>query len=448
MTLDRRCRRRSGARSCAGRAPARSTRLARELRPDAIIERYYNFGGEGDPRRPRRLARSTVLEVNAPVIDHAGSAKALARPRAARRSRCGAGASASARLADAHRHAERGDPAAGHAAAQRFVELEWGADTERFRPGRRRAAAVPPAGAARSRCSPARSAAGTARCTWSTRSGSLRARGRHGHSARLRRRRPGAAARARGGGVGLEHVVFTGALPHDGMPACLAGRRHRRRAVRHRRARAAGAGLLLVAAEDLRVHGGGPAGGRARPATAFRRWSATSARRCSTIRARTRRRSPTRWRALTDAALRARLGRRGAERAVRDYSWAAHCRALDARACAGRAGGQRAMNDPASHRRVSAGLRRQRLEHLRAGARAARARPRRARRAAAARDAPDVARASPTTASASSSSARRRRTCPTCATTSRTSGCTRRWRDYLDVAHRTRAHRHRPRRST
>ena len=40
-------RRRSGARSCAGRARGAVTRLARALAPDAVIERYYNFGGEG-----------------------------------------------------------------------------------------------------------------------------------------------------------------------------------------------------------------------------------------------------------------------------------------------------------------------------------------------------------------------------------------------------------------
>src|SRR5262249_51661601 len=56
----------------SGAAPA----LARGLRPDAIIERYHNFGGEAI-----RLARSVgavgVLEVNAPAVDHPGSSKRL-----------------------------------------------------------------------------------------------------------------------------------------------------------------------------------------------------------------------------------------------------------------------------------------------------------------------------------------------------------------------------------
>ena len=51
-------------------------RLARELQPDAIIERYHNFGGEA-LRLARPLGAVGVLEVNAPVIDHPGSSKAL-----------------------------------------------------------------------------------------------------------------------------------------------------------------------------------------------------------------------------------------------------------------------------------------------------------------------------------------------------------------------------------
>ena len=46
-------------------------RRARALRPDIVIERYYNFGGEGILRCARSGAVA-VLEVNAPVIDHPG----------------------------------------------------------------------------------------------------------------------------------------------------------------------------------------------------------------------------------------------------------------------------------------------------------------------------------------------------------------------------------------
>jgi len=51
-------------------------RIARAERPDAIIERYHNFGGEAI-RLARSIGAVGVLEVNAPVIDHPGSAKAV-----------------------------------------------------------------------------------------------------------------------------------------------------------------------------------------------------------------------------------------------------------------------------------------------------------------------------------------------------------------------------------
>ena len=114
---------------------------------------------------------------------------------------------------------------------------------------------------------------------------------------------------------------------------------------------------------------------------------ATAAKGCSTIRAGTgaRGRSPTRWSKLTDPTLRARLGAAARARAVRDYSWAAHCRALEDAICARRGARRPPDEDPHPDRRVSSGLRRQRLEHLRAGARLARARARRHDRPAAAR---------------------------------------------------------------
>src|SRR5690606_27160196 len=51
------------------------TRLAREIGADVVIERYYNFGGEGITAATR-LNVPAVLEVNAPIIDYPGSAKA------------------------------------------------------------------------------------------------------------------------------------------------------------------------------------------------------------------------------------------------------------------------------------------------------------------------------------------------------------------------------------
>jgi glycosyltransferase involved in cell wall biosynthesis len=55
------------------RAPA-LIRLARTLKPDVVMERYYNFGGEG-VLAARAVGATTVLEVNARVADYPGSTK-------------------------------------------------------------------------------------------------------------------------------------------------------------------------------------------------------------------------------------------------------------------------------------------------------------------------------------------------------------------------------------
>ncbi len=49
--------------------------LVDELRPDALMERYYNFGGEG-VRAGAERGVPALLEVNSPVVDHPGSWKA------------------------------------------------------------------------------------------------------------------------------------------------------------------------------------------------------------------------------------------------------------------------------------------------------------------------------------------------------------------------------------
>lgn len=56
------------------RARAAVARIASELRPDALVERYYNFGGEGIALAAERGLPS-LLEVNSPVVDHPGSLK-------------------------------------------------------------------------------------------------------------------------------------------------------------------------------------------------------------------------------------------------------------------------------------------------------------------------------------------------------------------------------------
>ncbi len=67
---------RPGHRFFRFRAEAAVERLARTLRPDALMERYYNFGGEGI-RAAARLGLPSLLEVNSPAVDHPGSMKAL-----------------------------------------------------------------------------------------------------------------------------------------------------------------------------------------------------------------------------------------------------------------------------------------------------------------------------------------------------------------------------------
>ena len=105
--------------------------LVARLEPDVVIERYYNFGGEGI-RAARAVGALAVLEVNAPVIDYPGSLKRrldralLVEPmRRWRDWQC--------------RHTDLF--VTPHAAilpawvpGDRVVELEWGADTRRFTP--------------------------------------------------------------------------------------------------------------------------------------------------------------------------------------------------------------------------------------------------------------------------------------------------------------------------
>jgi glycosyltransferase involved in cell wall biosynthesis len=106
--------------------------LARRVRADLVIERYYNFGGEG-VLSAGDLGLPAVLEVNAPVVDLPGSAKArldralLFEPLRRWRDRlCRAAAlivTPSAVTVPAWLDRDR------------ILEVEWGADVDRFRPG-------------------------------------------------------------------------------------------------------------------------------------------------------------------------------------------------------------------------------------------------------------------------------------------------------------------------
>ena len=192
--------------------------FARAARAEVVIERYYNFGGEGIEAAKATGALS-VLEVNAPIIDYPGSPKArldralIVEPMRRWRDR-------QCRQADL-----LVTPTAaivpGFVPASRVVEIEWGADTDRFRPDvtgaipfvRRPGATLAVfAGAFRAW----HGAIGLVRAIRT-----LRDRGRQDIDAVLIGDGPELAG-ARGEAAGIDGLTFTGALPHALVPACLA----------------------------------------------------------------------------------------------------------------------------------------------------------------------------------------------------------------------------------
>src|SRR5687768_11548326 len=105
---------------------------ARLFKPDVVIERYYNFGGEGI-LAARKVGALVVLEVNAPVVDHPGSVKRMVdralviEPmRRWRDWQCRHAdliVTPSAKIIPAH-----------VVPSSKIFRTEWGADTERFHP--------------------------------------------------------------------------------------------------------------------------------------------------------------------------------------------------------------------------------------------------------------------------------------------------------------------------
>jgi starch synthase len=109
-------------------------RIADEVRPAVVMERYYNFGGEGIRAAAARGVPS-MLEVNSPVVDHPGSAKAaldaalLVRPlRRYRESLCRQAAALVAPIPEIVPEFARG----------KTETVTWGANVEAFTPARRR----------------------------------------------------------------------------------------------------------------------------------------------------------------------------------------------------------------------------------------------------------------------------------------------------------------------
>jgi glycosyltransferase involved in cell wall biosynthesis len=192
--------------------------LGRRVGAQVVIERYHNFGGEGI-LAARRLGVPGVLEVNAPIIDYPGSAKArvdralLVEPMRRWRDRI-------CRLTDLFvtptaeilpEWVDRG----------RVLEIEWGADVRHFRPGLAPAAGFPAdrdriwcvfAGAFRSWHGVVHLAASLAR---------LHEAGDHRFGAVLIGDGPERAAAQRAARH-VPGVIFTGAIPHAELPHWLA----------------------------------------------------------------------------------------------------------------------------------------------------------------------------------------------------------------------------------
>jgi len=305
--------------------------LAAELRPDVIMERYYNFAGEGMAAAAATGAVA-VLEVNAPVVDYPGSLKRaldramIVEPMRRRRERMCAQADIIVTPEPAILPPQT--PAA------KILELEWGADTDQFTPGVR--GTVPfsrPASTVAVFAGAFREWHGAIHLADAIRE--VRARGRHDVGAVFIGDGPELSA-VRRAAAGLDGVVFTGALPHSQMPACLS------------------ACDIGAAPFDLEAHP---------PLSLAFYWSplkifeymasglpvvAPASSRIPDIVGHDREGllyDPAfphalagTLEALTNPTLRTRLGHAARARAVRDYSWSAHCGALDAAMRTARAG--------------------------------------------------------------------------------------------------------------
>jgi glycosyltransferase involved in cell wall biosynthesis len=298
-------------------------KIASVFRPDVIIERYYNFGGEGLAAAATAGALG-ILEVNAPVVDYSGSPKArldralVVEPM--RRWRDRQCAQADLIVTPAAAILPPDTP------AEKIVELEWGADTDRFTPDAR--GPLPyerPAGTVAIFAGAFRSWHGAINLVRAMRQ--LDDRQVPGLSAVLIGDGP-EKPRAEEEAKGLARVLFTGAVAHDRMPACLA------------------AADIGVAPFDVSAHEPLSLGFYWSPLKIFEYMAsglpvvAPAGDRLSRLVEHGREGllyEPATSSALAEALAqlassprRVELGRAARERAVREYSWKAHCQALEA----------------------------------------------------------------------------------------------------------------------
>lgn len=304
-------------------------RVAASIKPDVIMERYYNFGGEAvlDAHAVRALA---VLEVNAPVIDHPGSRKAvldralLVKPMQRWRARICAAAdiivSPSATILP--RQIPR----------ERILELEWGADTERFHPGAAGSLPfTPPSGTVAVFAGAFRNWHGAIHLARAVRI--LRERGRQDLSALFIGDGPELPS-VKAAAEGVPGIVFTGAIPHAAMPAALASAHigvapfdigaHKPLALGFywsplKMFEYMASGLPVVAPAVARIP---QLVGHEREGLLYSLEDGSEAAHASAL--------ADTLAQLADNELRNRLGAAARDRASRDYSWAAHCSALDA----------------------------------------------------------------------------------------------------------------------
>ncbi len=296
---------------------------ARAFKPDVVIERYYNFGGEG-VLAARKVGARVILEVNAPIVDHPGSMKRvidrllLVEPM--RRWRDWQCRQADVIVTPSSRIVPE------HVPRSKILKTEWGADTNLFHPD---ASGEPPFARDGSDVIAVFSGAfrawhGAIHLVEAIRR--LRARGQENVKGVFIGDGP-ELPRVRQAAKDVDGIRFAGAVPHSRVPALLA------------------AADVGVAPFDVSAH----------PALAHEfHWSplkifeymasglpvvAPRIERLEGIVADGREGvlydagSPdglaTALERLTDASLRRRMGVAARQRAVTDFSWESHCRQLD-----------------------------------------------------------------------------------------------------------------------